>query len=312
MNNKVRNIDIEKLLFFDIETVRRNNVLELDSKEFELYSWSLRDKVTNELPHNEEVQEHYKTNGGLKPEFNKIVCISVGYVQGEVLYYKSLVGNQKDIVESFYNILNSTGLVPAGHNIIGFDMPTIRMKAFEEGVDMRLLPEKFNDVGKKPWDISDNFVDTMSIVKGTFYNNISLDSLCMLAGIESPKGDIKGSDVSRVYYEEGVDRIANYCNNDIIATAEVFCALQGRKGFLKSFVNKSGTEPTKPTVYNAISNRGSVTPEEYKYFIDTARCMNDKERDGMIKLIKAAIGKADKDLDKDELDLFNEIKSLDL
>lgn len=309
MNNKVRNIDIEKLLFFDIETVRRNEVLELDSKEFDLYAWSLRDKVTNEVPSNEEVQKHYETNGGLKPEYNKIVCISVGYVQGSTLNYKSIVGTQKEVVESFYGILNSTGFIPAGHNIIAFDMPTVRMKAFEEGVDLRLLPEKFNDVGQKPWTIADNFVDTMDLTKGTYYNGISLDSLCMLAGIESPKTDIKGSDVSRVYYEEGVDRIAEYCNRDIIATAELFCALQGKKGFLKSFVDKSGSKEEKPGVYKAVSNRGSVTPEECKYFIKESVGLSAKDKEGMVKLIKASLGKADKDLDQDEKDLFNEIKN---
>lgn len=311
MNNKVRNIDIEKLLFFDIETVRRNDVLDLDSKEFELYAWSLRDKVTSEIPDNDYVQNHYKLNGGLKPEFNKIVCISVGFVQGDTLYYKALVGDQKKIIEDFYGILNSTGLVPCGHNIIAFDMPTVRFKAFEEGIDLKLLPEKFNDVGQKPWTISDNFVDTMDLTKGTYYNGVSLDSLCMMANVNSPKGDIKGSDVSRVYYEEGVERIARYCNNDIIATAEVFCALQGNRGFIKSFVDRSLSEEVveKPTVYDTISNRGSILPEECEYFIKTSRDMTKKDKEGLIKIIMASLGKAKKDLDQDEIELFEQIKA---
>ena len=75
MNNRVRKQDLEKLLFLDIETTRRNDVLDINSKEYDLYAWKLRDKETSKLPPANEVLEHYKLNGALDPAFNKIVCI---------------------------------------------------------------------------------------------------------------------------------------------------------------------------------------------------------------------------------------------
>lgn len=244
MNNKVRKQDLEKLLFLDIETVRRNKELELNSKEYDLYAWKLRDKETSKLPPSNEVLEHYKLNGALDPTFNKIVCITIGFIKGTTLYLKSLTGDQKTIIEEFYGILNSTGFIPCGHNIIQFDMPTIRLKAFESGVNLELLSDKYSDSQQKPWILAENLTDTMDITKGTYYYNLSLDSMCFLAGIETPKDDISGVDVSRVYWEEaGLQRISEYCKKDVKAVAELFCALQGKKDFITDVVDKTDNTP---------------------------------------------------------------------
>lgn len=261
MNSKIRKINPESLLFFDIETARRNKELQIDTKEFDLYAWSIRNKETSEIPEAKEVIAHYEKNGALKPEFNRIVCISVGYIKGDTMYYKALVGEQKDIIEEFYGILSTSGLTPCGHNIIAFDAPTTRLKAFECGVDLSILSDKQNDVGNKPWTISDNLLDTMELSKGTYYYGISLDAMCMLAGIDTPKDDISGVDVSRVYYEEGVERIAAYCNKDIIATAQLFMALQGKKGYIKNFVNRDEVVVDDRPVLHKLFSAGNFSAQ---------------------------------------------------
>lgn len=101
MNSKVRRQDLEKLLFFDVETVRRNKELNINSKEYDLYAWKLRDKETSKLPPSEDVLKHYELNGALDPTFNKIVCITVGFIKGTTLYLKSLTGNKKILLNSF-------------------------------------------------------------------------------------------------------------------------------------------------------------------------------------------------------------------
>lgn len=250
MNSKVRKQDLEKLLFFDCETIRRNRELSVNSKEYDLYAWKLRDKETSKLPPQEDVLKHYELSGALDPTFNRIVCITVGFIKGTTLYVKSLTGEQKDIIEQFYSMLNSTGFTPAGHNIIQFDMPTIRLKAFESGVDLSILSDKYSDSQQKPWVLADNFMDTMEITKGTYYYNLSLDAMCLLGGIDTPKDDISGADVSRVYYEEkdGLQRISDYCKKDVRAVAELFCALQGKKGFITEVVDKTENTTVEPFV----------------------------------------------------------------
>jgi hypothetical protein len=47
-------------------------------------------------------------------------------------------------------------------------------------------------------------------------------------GIPSPKDDIGGADVRRVYYEEGdLGRIARYCERDVVALGRVYRRMQG-------------------------------------------------------------------------------------
>ncbi|MBK9107462.1 MAG: hypothetical protein IPM92_03540 [Saprospiraceae bacterium] len=58
---------------------------------------------------------------------------------------------------------------------------------------------------------------------GDIKHFISLDLLSACLGLESPKSDIDGSQVGRVYYEEeDIDRIARYCAQDIWVTANVY------------------------------------------------------------------------------------------
>ena len=54
MNISFKRLPIEKTLFFDIETVRLNNDLDVNSKEFELYRKKLRNRDTDEGPAVEE------------------------------------------------------------------------------------------------------------------------------------------------------------------------------------------------------------------------------------------------------------------
>jgi len=291
MNKRIKELDIEKILFFDIETVRRNKVIDVDSKEFELYSWSLRDKTTGFIPPSIEVSKHYEKNGALKPEFNKIVVISIGFISNGVLYYKALVGEQATMIKEFYSIVESTGFKLCGHNVIGFDVPTIRIKAFEE--DITNIPVGANDSGKKPWDMEKDIIDTMKLITGSYFYNISLDSACMMKNIKSSKDDISGAYVSEVYYREGVERIANYCNKDVIATAELFCALAGKSGVIKSYVDRGGKvlkEKEEVNVLDHILSSGNLCSkvlESLSNFADES----GEPRENILTLALAALSK---------------------
>ncbi len=254
MYKSLKNLKIEEMLFMDIETVSRNKELEIDSREYLNFQWKNRQKDNNdEFLTDDELSALYKKTAALHPAYNKIVCISVAYIKDSVLYYKSLTGSQEDIIRQYFTMLNSGKFIPVGFNIVGFDVPTIRMKGSEEGL-MEELNEKYSDVSKKPWDLESTYVDLMKVFKGTYFYNLSFDEVCMIHSVESPKSDINGSQVTEVYYDEGVERIAEYCNRDVIACAELFCVLIGERGYItdkvdKSLVNKEvGVDETSPFI----------------------------------------------------------------
>jgi hypothetical protein len=89
------------------------------------------------------------------------------------------------------------------------------------------LPYKLNLFGKKPWEVP--HLDTLELWKfGDYKNYTSLKLLTNVLGIPSPKDDIDGSDVYRVFYEENdLSKILEYCEKDTIAVAQIFLRLRG-------------------------------------------------------------------------------------
>jgi uncharacterized protein YprB with RNaseH-like and TPR domain len=63
---------------------------------------------------------------------------------------------------------------------------------------------------------------------GDYKHYTSLKLLTSVLGIPSPKDDIDGSEIFRVYYEENdIERIVTYCQKDTIAVAQIILRLRG-------------------------------------------------------------------------------------
>ena len=76
------------------------------------------------------------------------------------------------------------------------------------------IPSVLNIAGKKPWEIP--HLDTLELWKfGDFKAYTSLALLCYVFNIPTPKDDISGADVARVYYEDkDLERIKDYCEKN--------------------------------------------------------------------------------------------------
>lgn len=224
------------LLFLDIETVSALPDFEsLDERWKALWKrksrWQAEDK---ENYSDDEASANYKNGAAIFAEFGKIVCISVGYLHDNAtkMAIKSFTGNEREILINFaalvdksYSDTEKTGF--CGHNIKEFDIPYICRRMLVHKVE---LPRSLNVHGKKPWEL-EHLVDTMNLWKfGDYKHFTSLDLLSALMGIPSPKDDIDGSEVGRVYYEENdVERIRIYCEKDVLTTAQVYLALMNRE-----------------------------------------------------------------------------------
>jgi predicted PolB exonuclease-like 3'-5' exonuclease len=65
---------------------------------------------------------------------------------------------------------------------------------------------------------------------GDYKHFTSLKLLTKVLGVPSPKDDIDGSEVARVFYEEkDIDRIITYCEKDVIAVAQIFLRLRSEE-----------------------------------------------------------------------------------
>lgn len=223
----ISKLNLEDILFLDIETVPETRLFsDLDPTKQEL--WELKSKYQRADISADEFYER----AGIWAEFGKIVCISVGYFkfQDAIRTFRvtSFYGDETKILNDFKNLVLShfslTKHLLCAHNGKEFDFPYIARRMIIHNIE---LPNKLNLFGKKPWEVP--HLDTLELWKfGDYKTYTSLKLLTNVLGIPSPKDDIDGSEVFRVYYEDkDIDRIAMYCEKDTIAVAQIFLRLRG-------------------------------------------------------------------------------------
>ncbi len=222
------------ILFLDIECVP--NV----SSYYDLNEWMQKcwaKKASYMLKNAEEgvtEEELYENRSGIYAEFGKIIVISVGYIfieNGERQFrVKSFSwGDENALLTDFFELLNTHYTKPynrlCGHNIKEFDIPYICRRALVNGLT---LPDIIDTSWKKPWEV--NHLDTLELWKfGDRKNFTSLDLLCRILGIETPKDDISGEQVARVYWDDkDLERIQLYCEKDVVATARLYLKMKWR------------------------------------------------------------------------------------
>ncbi len=226
----LKHLNISDILFLDIETVPQVYKFgDLDEARQKLWDIKMKYKQ-REGKTAEDIYE----KAGILAEFGKIVCISVGVINEEKgncqLRLKSYCGNdEKQLLTEFIQLLDnhysSERYLLCAHNGKEFDYPYLARRIL---INSLSLPDILDIAGKKPWEV--RHLDTMHLWKfGDYKHYTSLDLLANIFEIPSPKDDISGADVSRIYWEENdIERITKYCEKDVQATAQLFCRYKGR------------------------------------------------------------------------------------
>ena len=223
----ISKLNLENILFLDIETVpETQHFSDLDKTKQDL--WELKSQYQRK---EDASAEEFYDRAGIWAEFGKIICISVGYFnfQGDKRTFRvtSFFGDEIKILKDFKNLLinhfSQANHLLCAHNGKEFDFPYIARRMIINRIE---IPYKLNLFGKKPWEVP--HLDTLELWKfGDYKTYTSLKLLTNVLGIPSPKDDIDGSEVYRVYYEENnLDRIINYCEKDTIAVAQIFLRLR--------------------------------------------------------------------------------------
>jgi DNA polymerase elongation subunit (family B) len=235
------NLKLKNVLFLDIETVPQYKSYE-NAPERARYLWS---KKAQYYLKEEETPADVYQRAGIYSEFGKIVCISVGIITGGndklELRLKSFADeDEEQILKDFIGLVNKIEekheVIFCAHNGKEFDFPYISRRCLINGLS---LPGVLNNAGKKPWEIK--HIDTLELWKfGDYKHYTSLDLLTYVFNIPSPKEEIDGSMVADVFYKEkDIDKIIKYCENDVIAIAQLLLRYMNRP-----IINESHIERT--------------------------------------------------------------------
>lgn len=228
----LENISIEDILFIDIETVPQATAFD----KMDLAMQNLWDKKSKLFRTPDQTPAEAYERAGIYSEFGKIICISVGFIRGKnpfIFRLKSFYGDdEKKLLAEFSEMLSrfsKTNREPllCAHNGKEFDFPYIARRMI---VHSMVIPELLDNAGKKPWEVK--LLDTMDLWKfGDYKNYTSLDLMASILGIPSPKDDIDGSMVGRVYYEEhDLSRIVRYCEKDVLTIARILLRFKNLPG----------------------------------------------------------------------------------
>jgi 3'-5' exonuclease len=227
------NLNTDEILFIDIETVPQwpafGEMPETWQKHWE-------QKMKYQADENNTPESLFE-KAGIFAEFGKIICISAGYIfqkQGEFFFrVKSFYdADEKKLLSGFINALEKFAASGkkrlCAHNGQEFDFPYIARRCL---VNELVLPKILDVAGAKPWETKDVLLDTLQLWKfGDYKHYTSLALLCDIFSIPTPKDDIDGSQVAKVYYEEGnIDRIIRYCEKDTLAVANLLLRYKGKK-----------------------------------------------------------------------------------
>ena len=227
----LRREEIEKLLYFDVETACIERDLEtLKEKNPRLADlWKkraiyYRNANPVDLADSDD-SEIYLAKASLEPEFSKVVCVSFGsYSDESIPRLKSFYGdNEREILDNTNKVLNNAHAKAwklCGHNIKGFDIPCLSKRMIYNGINPSLTIQTHN---KKPWEIA--HIDTSELFAfGSFtqQRSLSLDLLSCSLGIPSPKESMDGSKVNLAFWDDmAYSDICRYCEADVETVMKV-------------------------------------------------------------------------------------------
>lgn len=233
-------IELTRVLFLDIETVSLEaSYADLDDEWKEL--WKLKskqlDRGASKSLSEADFTTTYEEKAAIYSEFGKIVCISVGILlrdsDSRTLNLRLTSFKQekeKELLEAFSKMLEQYYPDPTthflcGHNLREFDVPYLCRRMV---VNQVKLPGLLQLSGKKPWETK-YLLDTLELWRfGDYKNYTSIKLLTKLLNVPSPKDDIDGSDVGRIYWQEkDLDRIAVYCEKDVLAVTQLLLRFKG-------------------------------------------------------------------------------------
>ncbi len=222
--------NIKKYLTFDLESVSgekshdelfKNNptLCELWDKKVEQKYKAEKDVLSD--------NEIYIKYAGLYPEFGKIICISLGYIDKDNnLKVKAYSGDDElllltqvfRVLHGFYDKDDELWL--AGFNCNNFDIPYVIRRALIKNVNLS-IPVLLKVTDKKPWEL--RITDIMTIWQFGNRDMITMKLMSEVLGVKHYKDVVDSSKLSEMYWAGLItlDKVEEYCNGDVKNTIEL-------------------------------------------------------------------------------------------
>ncbi len=151
-------------------------------------------------------------------EFGKF--IKVNKIEGE---------NEREMISNFFAFINKSEPKLVSFNGKNFDMPVLVLRALKYNIKANAYLDTISD----KWN---NYKSRYNEQKHcdlleSFGARVRLDSICSMANLPG-KYDIHGSEVMKLFYQNNLDKIHEYCESDVLNTYMLFLKYELIKGNL--------------------------------------------------------------------------------
>jgi 3'-5' exonuclease len=164
-----------------------------------------------------ELVEQELARGGLDATRGRLLTFSYAFGDADPVCLFDL--DETKLLRTTLEIIGGTDLW-IGHNIVAYDLPFIRQRCWANGLSVPPRPFKM-----KAWDGA--IFDTLLAWSPDRDKRISLDRLCRVLGVASPKASgFTGADVWGAYQAGRIDDIVTYALADVTATRECWKRMQ--------------------------------------------------------------------------------------
>jgi DNA polymerase elongation subunit (family B) len=225
-------VDTSYVLAIDIETVRLANLFTDLSEDFQS-AWEYKNKQDGVVPDQDSLKDSWVRNSSLYPEFSKVCCVSVTYLSKGKLKCKNYVSdNEKLILRELSKDLQAFTKSNSKYTLVGhaakfFDYPFLAKRYLINNLE---IPDILDTSAQKPWESKLLCTNELWRSFGTGSGS-SLQALCTAFNLEISKVDLVGDGVGKAYYDDELERIADYCNLDAIACFNVIRKMKREQTF---------------------------------------------------------------------------------
>ena len=286
--NKLKSNNI---LFIDIETSRLVDDL---TEGTDLYkSWEYK-MARYAQEKGIDLKAHFKKVAGLYAEYSRVICITIGVIDesSDSIKLKTYRNENESILltdfmeDLSFMVKKRPRLMLCGFSIVNFDVPFLMKRCYANQV----VPHAIIDVaGIKPWNVK--MIDLKDLWKATGLTSASLVSVCVALGLGYPKDEIDGSMVGDIFHsegEQGVDRIVEYCEKDVVAIINVFRRLRFESVIKDVYLEFNAIDKSE-NIMEKIMRQGTCKAEDTEQFIKLAKDMSFEEKEMLLEQIKAAL-----------------------
>jgi len=187
-----------------------------------------------------ELQEDKSGSSFLPLPFHQVVAISAVIADdfGRFKKVSTIEGkDEEQMIKNFLHFIDSKNPKLVSFNGRSFDMPMLLIRAMKYNLSCSAYFEVENKaLNKSKWDnyryrFSDRFhVDLMDhISEFGATRNLNLNILCTMMDIPG-KFDVSGDEVHKLYYENKIDEIKEYCESDVLNTYWLYLKYELLKG----------------------------------------------------------------------------------